>query len=240
MVLTKGSTFHEQLPLAYKQAFKKYRLTVIRLRQLGAMRLEVFRRINQGGTPLSGQDIKLAYFGEGSASVTFIRLVGVYEQDGAAGDRFIRSARDKYGLSFLWSDNLAFDTWSDWWLDKEISRGQTASEMFLWALMAAQAGKVDSLLLNKGALETLKCRYTGIISEALDAYCAQIQYQDQHPQAVPLLMDLDELRDSFFLHFQRWIDFLLREAGSSLPVTKHRIVACLIGAAYPSRTAPEI
>src|SRR5436309_10028092 len=51
----------DKLPQAYQQAFKKYRLTIIKLRQLGDMRLEVFRRINQGGTSLSGQDIRLAY-----------------------------------------------------------------------------------------------------------------------------------------------------------------------------------
>jgi hypothetical protein len=43
----------DKLPEAYRQAFKRYRLTVIKLRNLGEMRLEVFRRINQGGTPLS-------------------------------------------------------------------------------------------------------------------------------------------------------------------------------------------
>lgn len=45
-----GKSF-EQLPVAYKQAFKRYRLTIIRLRNLGDMRLEVFRRINQGWNP---------------------------------------------------------------------------------------------------------------------------------------------------------------------------------------------
>ena len=78
-----------------------------------------------------------------------------------------------------------------------------------------------------------------IISEALDAYCAQVQYQDRHPGQLPLLMDVEELKTGFFPHFQTWIDFLLRRAGSSLPVTKHRIVACVIGASYSSRKGPD-
>ena len=223
----------EQLPTAYKQAFKKYRLTVINLRQLGDMRLEVFRRINQGGTPLSGQDIRLAYFGEDSPSVAFIRLAGVY--DCARGQRFIDGAERKYGVKFPWNNELAFDTWSDWWEDKEISRGQSASEMFLWSLLAAQVQNVASLLLNQGALEKIRCRYVGTISDALDAYCAQVQYQDRHPELPSLLMSLTEMRDEFFPHFQEWIDFLLRCEGNSLPVTKHRLVGSVIGAAYRDR-----
>ncbi|HXP85295.1 MAG TPA: DUF262 domain-containing protein [Bryobacteraceae bacterium] len=233
-----GKKFDE-LPVAYKQAFKKYRLTVIRLRQLGDMRLEVFRRINQGGTPLSGQDIRLAYFGDGSPSMGFIRLVGIYDQSSAASGRFIQSAKGKYGLKLPWSDDLAFGTWNDWWAEKEISRGQTASEMFLWALTAAQAEKLGSLLSNPGALKTLKCRYNETISEALDAHCAQIQYQDRNPEQVPLLMQMEEMREKFFPFFQKWVDFLLRRAGSSIPVTRHRIVGTVIGAAYPKQIYPE-
>ncbi|MEJ0089585.1 MAG: DUF262 domain-containing protein [Limisphaerales bacterium] len=82
-----GKTFDE-LPQAYQQAFKKYRLTVIKLRNLGKMRLEVFRRINQGGTPLSGQDIRLAYYGGQSSSIAFIRIVGVYDSTKVSGQRF--------------------------------------------------------------------------------------------------------------------------------------------------------
>jgi hypothetical protein len=233
-----GKTFDE-LPVAYKQAFKRYRLTVIRLRQLGDMRLEVFRRINQGGTPLSGQDIRLAYFGEGSGSMAFIRLVGIYDKDSAAAGRFVQSAKEKHGLHFPWSDQLAFTTWNDWWAEKEISRGQTASEMFLWALTAAQADKLNSLLSNPGALKTLKCRYNETISEALDAHCAQIQYQNRNPEQEPLLMRTEEIRDEFFAYFQKWVDFLLRRAGSSIPVSRHRIVGTVIGGAYPHRIHPE-
>jgi hypothetical protein len=49
----------------------------------------------------------------------------------------------------------------------------------------------------------------------------------------------DEMRETFFPHFQEWIDFLLRQAASSLPVTKHRLVACVIGAAYQNSMLPK-
>ena len=41
------------------------------------IKLEVFRRINEGGTRLTGQDIRLAYYSQ-SKTVTFIRLCGLH------------------------------------------------------------------------------------------------------------------------------------------------------------------
>jgi hypothetical protein len=108
-----GKTFDE-LPPAYKQAFKKYRLTVIKLRNLGALRLETFRRINRGGEPLSGQDIRLAYYGDASATVQFVRLAGIYDVSRPTATRILTSAKEKYGLSFPWSSH-ALETWQDWW-----------------------------------------------------------------------------------------------------------------------------
>jgi hypothetical protein len=95
----------DQLPIAYKQAFKKYRLAVIKLRNLeGEMRLEIFRRINQGGTPLSGQDIRLAYYGEKSPSLALIRLAGVYDPEREASKRFLARAKE-IGISYPWKNH---------------------------------------------------------------------------------------------------------------------------------------
>jgi len=105
---------YNQLPLAYQQAFKRYRLTVIKLRNLGDMRLEVFRRINQGGTPLSGQDIRLAYYGDKSPSLALIRLAGIYDPDRHSAKRFLESAGNQYGLLYPWKNNGAREVWRDW------------------------------------------------------------------------------------------------------------------------------
>jgi hypothetical protein len=228
-----GKKFRE-LPIPYQQTFKKYRLTIIKLRNLGDMRLEIFRRINQGGTPLSGQDIRLAYFGEASPSVSFVRLAGIYDPDRTAARRFITSAKDRYGLTFPWADGDpgARASWLDWWEDKEIARGQTASEMFLWSLVASQVSKVDDLLQNKNALTALNVRFNRAIDEALDAYCAQLRYQDTHLAIPPALMPLEEMKGSFFPAFRAWFALLLGVKGITLPVSKHRIIAGLIGAAY--------
>jgi len=223
-----GMTF-DKLPPLYKGTFRSFRLTIIKLRNIESMRFEIFRRINQGGTPLSGQDIRLAYWGE-SRSVSFIRLAGIREPDGEAAKRAITGAK-RFNLTFPWTDSSSLANWKDFWGETTTALGQTASEAFLWSLIAAQPNKLDKLLKDPGALAHLKVRFNGTIDDALDACCAQYAYQDSHPDNPPLLISGDELISKFFPTFQLWIGAIL-EKGSSLPVTKHRTIASLIGCAY--------
>jgi hypothetical protein len=225
-----GRTFDELHPV-YKAAFQRYRLTVIKLRDLESMRLEVFRRINQGGTPLSGQDIRLAYYGDQSPSIAFIRLVGVYDGQRQAAQRFIDGARDKYGFNYPWDLASANDAWKDMWEDKELARGQTASEMFLWCLMSAQVSELDGIIQNKDAMAKINVRFNQSIDEALDVYCAQLNYQDRHTGVPPVLFSAAELQNGLFPYFATWIEELGAK-GPSLDVRKHRTVASLIGASY--------
>jgi hypothetical protein len=209
-----------------------YRLAIIKLRDLKGMRLEVFRRINQGGTPLSGQDIRLAYYGEKSPSLALIRLAGIYDPQRQAAQRFLKTAQKQFGLPYPWKNEAARQVWRDWWEDKDIARGQTPSEAFLWSLMSAQYDKLNTILQNADALQKLNVRFNRGIDEALDAYCAQLHWQDTNQGTPPALMTFDEMRDKFFPYFEQWIKLLLGQKGSSLPVNKHRMVAALIGAAY--------
>lgn len=232
-----GKTFDE-LPQAYQQAFKKYRLTVIKLRNLGKMRLEVFRRINQGGTPLSGQDIRLAYYGGQSASIAFIRIVGVYDSNKFSGQRFRETTKASFNLDHPWTTEQGKEAWLEWWGDKDISRGQTASEMFLWSLASAQVETLDALLKNEDALRKIDCRFNRAIDEALDAYCAQLRYQDTNTSTPPILMTLADMKDKFFPAFEQWFGMLLAEKAPSLAVGKNRLVAAVIGAAYRAGINP--
>lgn len=232
-----GRTFAE-LPAAYQQAFKKYRLTVIKLRNLKDMKLEVFRRINQGGTPLSPQDIRLAYFG-GSPSVTLVRLVGVYDLDRAASKRFLQSAQESFGLKHPWTSASALEAWKEWWQEKESALGQTASEMFLWSFVSAHVAEMDKLLQNTAALSTLKVRFNRTVAEALDACCAQLRFQDQNEDKPYLLGAPKELGAAFFPFFESWFGTLFNQKTSSIPVSKHRLVAAVIGAAYRHKRDPK-
>jgi len=223
--------YFKDLPPAYQQALKNYRLAVIKLRNMGEMRLEVFRRINQGGTPLSGQDIRLAYYGEKSPSLTFIRLAGVFDINTAGAKRFLSHAEKEFNIKYPWTDS-AKRCWEDWWEDKALAKGQKASEAFLWSVVAAQHDKMDDLLKNEGALRMLNCRFSNSMDEALDVCCAQLRYQDQNKQQVNMLMTYDKISNHFFPYFQQWVAEILGKRGTTLPVTKHRGLSAVIGAAY--------
>lgn len=232
-----GKTF-DQLPEPYRAAFKKYRLAVIKLRNLGGMRLEIFRRINQGGTPLSGQDIRLAYYGDASPSLAFIRVAGIYDQDRQAAKRFLDNANKRYQLAYPWSDRFGLEAWNDWWNDKEIAHGQAASETFLWSLAVAQVQALDAILQNGSALQKLNARFSRGIDEALDVYCAQLRWQDANQTGPNALLSYEEMRDQYFPFFQVMIKHLLGQKGPSLPVNKHRAVASVIGAAFRANADP--
>jgi hypothetical protein len=83
-----GKIFDE-LPEPYQQAFRRYRLTIIKLRDLGHMRLEIFRRINQGGTPLSGQDNPARLLRRKIAVAGIHTGCGVYDQERPASKRLV-------------------------------------------------------------------------------------------------------------------------------------------------------
>lgn len=195
------------------------------------MRLEIFRRINQGGTPLSGQDIRLAYYGEKSPIITMVRLAGIYDPERDASNRFLERAK-ALGLSNPWRDRDASEVWKDWWEDRPISRGQTASESFLWSLIAAQVERLNQVLEDKDAQRRINVVFNGDIETALDSYCAMVRWQETHPATPAILMTLDEMKEQFFPHFENWIRVLVGQKGSTLPVAKHRTVAAVIGAAY--------
>jgi hypothetical protein len=230
--------YYDELPPVYQQAFKRYRLAVIKLRDLKGMRLEVFRRINQGGTPLSGQDIRLAYYGESSPTLAFIRLVGIYDGQKQAAQRFKSTAKINYGLDLPWEYAGGSATWKDLWENKELARGQTASEMFLFSIMSAQHSELDVILQNTNALAKLNVNYNKSIDDALDVVCAQLNYQDRNRDAPPVLFTLDVIRDTFFPYFAVWID-RLGAFGPSLDVRKHRTMASIIGSGFRNGIDPS-
>jgi len=50
----------------------------------------------------------------------------------------------------------------------------------------------------------LKIRFNRAINEALDAFCAQLRYQDTHEAVPPVLMTVEDMRDRFFPAFKAW------------------------------------
>jgi len=127
-VYYRGKLFRD-LPNELKAVFNDYPLTIIYLPQSLDLstKLEIFRRINEGGTPLTGQDIRLAYYSE-SQSVTTIRLAGVHGE-GDAARRMLKSAKDR-NIPDPWEKwQKAYGLWGEWWEGRLTARGQTPSEM---------------------------------------------------------------------------------------------------------------
>ena len=225
-----GKRFHE-LPDQFKEALETYRLTIIKLRNLGDMRLEVFRRINSGGEPLSDQDIRLAYYGTHSPTVTLIRLVGIYDRERKSSKRFLDSAGATFQLAYPWTDTNATALWRELWNEKVSALGQAASELFLLSLVAAQYNRINKLMSEPDLLSRLRVSQNRTLSHALSIYCARSAYEDAQPGERRLLYSMTELKQSYFPHFQE--AFVRFQSG------KHRIgmlnakqMAMTIGAMY--------
>ena len=105
----KFSELHSYL----KNIFNDYPLTIIYLpRKIElSTKLEIFRRINEGGTPLTAQDIRLAYYSK-SPSVMLLRLSGLHG-DTIASKRMLDAAQ-KHSVANPWeSHQEAWDLWCD-------------------------------------------------------------------------------------------------------------------------------
>jgi len=86
---------YDQLDETWKKAFRRYNLTLVSLPQGMPLdlRLEIFRRINEGGTPLSAQDVRLGYYSE-SLAVRFVQLAGIYDPSRSGAKRMIDSCKE--------------------------------------------------------------------------------------------------------------------------------------------------
>ena len=169
-----------------KNVFDDYPLTIIYLPKKIALnaKLEIFRRINEGGTPLSPQDIRLAYY-SASPSVNFVRLAGLYG-DSAAAQRMIASAATK-GVENPWKAHAKTEAlWREWWSGTIKAKGQTPSEMFLWYLVQRFRERIETLVTNADAMKHLPLSFRGTSEEVLDIVCAQLQHTDANGGAAVL------------------------------------------------------
>lgn len=236
-----GKIFSE-LSLDLQAVFLGYPLTIIYLpRSMNlSAKLEVFRRINEGGTPLTGQDIRLAYYSE-SKGVSVIRLAGIYSSSSDSAVRMIRSA-ERFELSNPWDrDEIAKECWEGWWEERDRTKGQTPSHMFLWFLIALSRNKLDAILKNTAYLNIT---FRGTIEEALDIYCAQQLYQEENPSSPRLIPEWNEAYNKMFDFFSKWIRKILGEKLPNLSIEKYRQLSLFIAAATelgldPDHISPE-
>lgn len=220
---------YKELADVWQRAFRRYNLTLVNLPSTMdlSLRLEIFRRINEGGTPLSGQDIRLSYYSE-SACVQLMQVIGIFDRSRPWATRMIQALNYPWPWEQFSDDRLP--AWTEWWTDSKSAIGQTASEMFLWHLIGRYPDKVDDLLLDHQALHNLKIRFRGNSEEVLDIVCAQFKQEDLRPDQPRLLPTCSELQSEVFPKFSRWWFDIKTACGPQANVTKHRSIALLIPA----------
>jgi hypothetical protein len=228
----------EELPRELTAVFNDYPLTIIYLPQSLDLstKLEIFRRINEGGTPLTGQDIRLAYYSE-SQSVTTIRLAGVHG-DSHAATRMLKSAKDRK-IPNPWGENeKAYQLWSEWWEGRLTARGQTPSEMFLWYLVTMSREPLNELLSTPDQMKHLKIAFRGSTEEALDVYCAQLQWSDERKGDVEVFPYGERLQKTFD-KYAAWIELILQKGLAGVSVNKYKQIALLTGALVDQKIQAE-
>ena len=210
----------------WQRAFRRYNLTLVTLPETVdlSLRLEIFRRINEGGTPLSGQDIRLSYYSQ-SSCVRFIQAVGIFDSSRLGAQRMI----DGLGYPWPWAlHNDRAPQWKEWWQDSKSAVGQTASEMFLWYLIGHLRSTMVDLLGNEHALAKLRIRFRGNTDEVLDILCAELKQEDLNSDDPRLFPSLDNLQNEIFPKFAKWWFDIRMQCGPNASVAKHRSIAPLI------------
>lgn len=227
-----GKTF-DQLPKALKKTFENYKVTITQLPYgLPAhLRLEIFRRINIQDSPLSPQDIRLAYYGD-CKTVSFLRLAGIFDPIKSGSKRMIESANSKHGLNWPWLkfENQNSNEWKLWWEDKKTAVGQTASEMFLWFIVGIYHIQLNDILTNKDYLRRyLNSNFSGKIEQVGDICCAQLRYESKKHD-ISRLCGIKELQSSLFPIFANWFYLLRLGLQGAIIVNNYRRIAFLMAA----------
>ncbi|KOR35112.1 hypothetical protein AM228_20135 [Planktothricoides sp. SR001] len=234
----KGKNFSD-LGDKLQRIFNGYPLTIIYLPSTMplSIKLEVFRRINEGGTPLTGQDIRLAYYSQ-SETVTFIRLCGLHA-DSESSKRMIEAAK-KRELSNPWLDfPEAQEEWSSWWSERAQAKGQTPSLMFLWYLVCLERKKLHNLL-TPGGTQHLNIVFRGTTEEVLDIYCAQLKYQESQPEkSNEFVSNLKVISQEYFPPFAEWIKEILSYGLTGVSVDTYKQLALFIAGAVELKVEPK-
>jgi hypothetical protein len=231
--LIQGRKFSE-LPERIRDQINAYTVNVILLPpnlELD-LRLEIFRRINEGGVPLSAHDLRLATFGE-CETVYFIRLAGIFDTERESAVRMILYGKEKFALDYPWQNSKA---WKNWWDQTEHAAGQAASQMFLYYVIARDLGAIQALLASDKTQQALKLKYDRTTVSVLDLYCAQAQ-QEVKPNTASIVAGMDKLR-LWFKDFEAWFNMIKSAKVPSVPANSSTKFAFFIAGAISCWESP--
>lgn len=229
-----GKTFPElkhDSPV-FARVFEQYLLSIFKLPKeiSDSTRREIFRRINEAGTPLSAQDIRLAYYGM-CKSVTLIRLAGIYDPDREGSKRMVKSAQEEFKVDNPWKKMAPAiaEEWKDWWIDTGTAIGQTASEMFLWYIISCYSTQLANILSNDGYLAaSLNTNFAGRTDEAADLFCDQLLL-DSKTSVKSSLPAANDIENKLFPEFVKWW-YKIHSYSQNVGVDRNRRMAIVFGA----------
>jgi len=203
------------------------------------LRRNIFRRINEGGLPLSRHDLRLSDFGD-SKRVYYIRIAGIFDTSRPGSARMRDVATARFLLKYPWKNNAA---WKQWWNGTKLSQGQAPSEMFLYYVIARDLGSVDTLLESQKTLSSLRLSYhrNRTTASVLDIYCAQakaekdISNANSHPQILASLEKMEE----WFTDFELWFNTLKTAKVPRINANSSTKIAFFIAAASENWPGPD-
>jgi hypothetical protein len=231
--IIQGKLFSE-LPDVVRSQIKQYTLNFVVLpKNLELyLRLEIFRRINEGGVPLSAHDLRLATFGD-SERVYFIRMAGIFNVTRDGSIRMLDAGKSKYGLLYPWKNPCA---WKSWWDQTTHSSGQAASQMFLYYVIARDLESVKTILNSEKAQQALRLQYDRTTTSVLDLYCAQAQHESD-PMSAAIVANLEKLM-TWFSDFEIWFNAIKSAKVPSVPVNSSTKLALFIAGATLAWKSP--
>lgn len=197
------------------------------------LRLEIFRRINEAGVPLSPHDLRLATFGR-SEKVYFIRLAGVFDPDREGATRMIQAGKQNYGLDYPWQQH---SYWKDWWEETAQSTEQAASQTFLYYVIARDLTAVETILNSSQLQQSLGLHYDRTTTSVLDLFCAQMQSEKIQGTA-KITADLLKLA-GWFKEFETWFNTIKGQKVPRVSLNSATKVAFFIAGACQLWKAPN-
>lgn len=152
----------------------------------------------------------------------------------------MKNAAIAQGLSSPW-DNYpqAKEDWEEWWKGRERAKGQTPSLMFLWYLICLERRHLNDILVVPGGTNHLSIVFRGTTEEALDIYCAQLQYQESQKNSLALVLDLATISNQYFPKFAQWMETILSKGLSGISVDTYKQLALFIAGAVETNVVPE-
>ncbi len=110
--------------------------------------------------------------------------------------------------------------------------------MFLWYLAFSHREKLNNLISTPDTMKHLAMTFNGSTEQALDTFCAQLQFTDTKNKE-NIFPTYGNGLEKDFENFAKWIEVILGSGLSGVSVDKYKQTALLIGSAVELELDPK-